>query len=148
MTGTHQNGGSGLRSVEIDRDEAMLLLAAAPFGRVVFTRSALPAIQPVPHVVDGGQIIIRTRLTARLTSAVRTAPDVVVAYQADQIDPARHTGWSVVVTGRARPLADSERVARYEQLLRPWVGAFANTVVSIEPSIVTGIRLVETRLEA
>jgi len=57
---------------------------------------------------------------------VGVEPDVVVAYEADEIDPIRHSGWSVVVTGRARTVTDPDRVARYEQLLQPWVDEVHN----------------------
>lgn len=50
--------------VELDRDEAMRLLASVDHGRVVFTRAALPAIRPVNHLVVDGRVIVRTRLTA------------------------------------------------------------------------------------
>jgi len=69
----------------------------------------------------------------------------VVAYQVDDIDAVRRTGWSVMVTGLARTVTDPARVARYEQLLRPWVGRVMDTVVAIEPEIVTGIRLLEQK---
>lgn len=133
--------GRGLRrvTVEIDRDEAMWLLAGTPYGRVVFTRDALPAIKPVNHLVDDGEVIVRTRLT----SAVRAASTTVVAYQADDIDPVRHVGWSVVVTGFARTVTDPVRVARYEKLVALWADPDVDTVIAIEPGIVTGLRLVE-----
>ncbi len=130
--------------VELDRATALDLLATVPIGRVVFSRNALPAIRPVNHLVEtDGRIIVRTRLTSTLTSAVRANSDVVVAYQADEIDPHRRSGWSVVVTGLARPVTDPERIARYEQLLQPWVDRVTDTVIEIEPSIVSGIRLVD-----
>lgn len=89
--------------VELDRDEAMRLLASVDHGRVVFTRAALPAIRPVNHLVVDGRVIVRTRLTAKVSVAVRSSADagVVVAYEADDLDPRRRTGWSVVVTGLA-----------------------------------------------
>lgn len=65
---------------------------------------------------------------------------IVVAYEADSIDPQTRTGWSVVVTGRARTIADRAKVLRYEQLLRPWIN-HADTVVGIEPTIITGLRI-------
>ena len=120
----------------------MRLLAAVPFGRVVFSRDALPAIRPVNHIVDGDTIVVRTRLTSRLTSTVRADSAVVVAYEADDIDPITRLGWSVVVTGIARTVADPERAARYEALVSPWVDGVMDTVVAIEPTLVTGIRLV------
>jgi len=132
--------------VELERAEAMRLVAAAPFGRVLFTRDALPAIRPVNHLVDEDDVIVvRTRLTSRLTGAVQANAPVVVAYQVDDIDAVRRTGWSVMVTGLARTVTDPARVARYEQLLRPWVGRVMDTVVAIEPEIVTGIRLLEQK---
>lgn len=137
-------GYPGHAVVELDRTTALDLLATIPIGRVVFSRDALPAIRPVNHLVEvDGRIIVRTRLTSMLTSAVRGNSDVVVAYQGDEIHPHRRTGWSVVVTGLARPVTDPERIARYEQLLRPWVDQVTDSVIEIEPSIVSGIRLVD-----
>ncbi|GAB4585591.1 pyridoxamine 5'-phosphate oxidase family protein [Nocardia sp. IFM 10818] len=131
-------------TVHLTREEALRLLSSVSYGRVVFTREALPAIRPVNHLLDEGEIIVvRTRLTSRLTSAVRADANVVVAYEADDIDPIRQLGWSVVVTGIARTVTDPERVARYERLLRPWVTGAMDTVVAIEPTLVTGVRLVE-----
>ncbi|WP_067674999.1 pyridoxamine 5'-phosphate oxidase family protein [Nocardia miyunensis] len=125
----------------ISDSEAMQLLAAAPYGRVVFTRDALPAIRAVNHLIEDGKIIVRTRLTSRLTETVRADQQVVVAYQADDIDPIRHTGWSVVVTGLARAVDDPARIARYEELLSPWADGLMDVAVEIEPSIISGIRL-------
>ncbi|WP_054814253.1 pyridoxamine 5'-phosphate oxidase family protein [Nocardia arizonensis] len=130
--------------LELDRDEALDLLAATPLGRVVFTRNALPAIRPVNHLVEAdGLIIVRTHLATRFGGTVRADPGVVVAYEADEVDTVRRLGWSVVVTGMARQVTDPDLVARYERLLRPWVGRAMDTVIAIEPTIVSGIRLVE-----
>lgn len=129
--------------VELDRAEAMRLLADAHYGRVVFTKDALPAIRPVNHIVDDGQIIVRTRLTAKVSDVVQsnTNGGVVVAYEADDLDPDSQTGWSVVVTGLATTVTDPDRVGRYEQLLSPWVNKVMDTVIAINPEIVTGMRI-------
>ncbi|WP_407688232.1 pyridoxamine 5'-phosphate oxidase family protein [Mycobacterium sp. HUMS_1102779] len=124
----------------LDKAEAMRLLAGIDVGRVVFDLQALPAIRPVNHLVDDGVIIIRCRLTSAISAAVRNSDHVVVAYEADDLDRRTRTGWSVVVTGHARTVTDPDLVARYEQLLHPWVN-HADTVVAIEPEIVTGLRL-------
>lgn len=133
------------QTVELDRVEAMRLLASVSYGRVVFTRDALPAIRPVNHLVDSGQVILRTRVSATLSTTLRSSPDsgVVVAYEADDLDPQRRTGWSVVVTGLATPITDPDRIAHYEQLLQPWVNMAMDTVIAIDPEIVTGIRIVD-----
>jgi hypothetical protein len=121
----------------------MRLLASIGYGRVVFTLNALPAIRPVNHLVDEGRVIIRTRLTSAISTAVRSTDSVVVAYEADSLDPQCRAGWSVVITGRAHTLTDPDQVSRYEQLLHPWVN-HADTVVAIEPDIITGFRIIAT----
>lgn len=126
---------------EIPRGEALRLLAGSAMGRVVFTQRALPAIRPVNHIVDGGNVIIRTSLSSSVAGTVSGRPDTVVAYEADLIDPDTRTGWSVVVTGFARLVDAPEERARYEALLRPWVHHPADGVLRIHPDIVTGFRL-------
>jgi hypothetical protein len=140
------DGGLGLAQLidgahRLEADEAMRLLASVGYGRVVFTLNALPAIRPVNHLVDHDRVIIRTRLTSAISTTVRSKDGVVVAYEADRIDSQTRTGWSVVVTGRTHTLTDPDQVMRYEQLLKPWVN-HADTVVAIEPEIITGLRLV------
>jgi hypothetical protein len=142
------DGGLGLARAaagaqRLNNSEAIRLLASISYGRVVFTLDALPAIRPVNHLVDESRIIIRTRLTASISAAVRSADGIVVAYEADSIDPQTRTGWSVVVTGHAHTITDPGEVSHYEQLLDPWVN-HADTVVAIEPAIITGFRIVST----
>lgn len=117
--------------------ECLTLLASVPFGRVVFTQRALPAIRPVNHLVDDGNVIIRTDPD----SAVGTAAGSVVAYEADQIDPVTRSGWSVVVTGVARLVTDQAEVARYLGLLDAWVEGGRDRVLRIPPDLVTGYEL-------
>ena len=126
----------------LDRGEAMCLLASVTYGRVFFTQNALPAIRPVNHLVDEGQVIIRTRLTAAISAAVQSSDSGdIVAYEADSLDPQRRAGWSVVVTGRARTVTDADQISRYERLLHPWVN-HADTVIAIEPEIISGLRII------
>ncbi|ONM48036.1 pyridoxamine 5'-phosphate oxidase [Nocardia donostiensis] len=135
--------GYARRTVELARDEALGLLASVPFGRIVFTSNALPAIRPVNHLVDSeGFVVVRTRLLSGLAALMRPGRSVVVAYEADEIDPVRRIGWSVVVTGLARTVTTPERVAEYGRTLQPWVEPRTAAVITIEPTIVSGLRLV------
>jgi nitroimidazol reductase NimA-like FMN-containing flavoprotein (pyridoxamine 5'-phosphate oxidase superfamily) len=139
------DGGLGLAQLadnaqELNSAEAMRLLSSVDYGRVVFNMQALPAIRPVNHLVDDDMIVIRTRLTSAISSAMQSTERLVVAYEADSFDSQTRTGWSVVVTGHAETLTDPDTVARYERLLHPWVN-HADTVVAIEPEIVTGLRI-------
>jgi len=135
-------------AIELDRAEALDLLASVTYGRVVFTVAALPAIRPVNHVVDDGEIVIRTRRLTGLSTALSNAmesdqrPDLVVAYEADQLDPVERVGWSVVVTGIAVPIIDPARLARLAGRLQPWVDSEMDAAIAITPDIVTGLRLV------
>ncbi|UIX34232.1 pyridoxamine 5'-phosphate oxidase family protein [Streptomyces sp. GQFP] len=130
-----------VRMVELGRDEALKLLAEAPLGRVVFSHQALPAIRPVNHLVeDSGDIVIRTHTRAALLG--RAALSEVVAYEADALDPATRTGWSVVVTGTASQVSDPAELDRYQAVLAPWVDTEMDHVVRIRADIVTGYRLV------
>ncbi|MGD0698782.1 MAG: pyridoxamine 5'-phosphate oxidase family protein [Trebonia sp.] len=135
------------RTIDLTEDECWKLLSGASIGRVVFTQHAMPAIRPVNHLIDARTIVIRTHLGAAIaTVATRAASGneagTVVCYEADDLDPDRHTGWSVIVTGLARLVRDPGLVERYAKRLEPWVVGDMDHVVTIEPRFVSGIRLV------
>ncbi len=85
----------------LDRPACLDLLASVGVGRVVASLSALPAILPVPIVLDGDDIVFAVPSGHEFERAVAGS---VVAIEADLLD--RLTGWSVVVTGRAVPVPD------------------------------------------
>ncbi|MFI1460518.1 pyridoxamine 5'-phosphate oxidase family protein [Nocardia carnea] len=121
----------------IERAEALRLLAAAPFGRIVFTHDALPAVRPVAHVIGAdGAIIICTRPAAGLV------PGLVLAYQVDDIDPVQWTGWSVLVIGAAHTVAADELTEEYARRLGPWDDPATGAVIGIEPTLVSGTRVI------
>jgi nitroimidazol reductase NimA-like FMN-containing flavoprotein (pyridoxamine 5'-phosphate oxidase superfamily) len=126
---------------ELSREESLRLLASVPLGRVVFTDRALPAIRPVNHLVDDGHVIVRSHSGAAILSAAERG--VVVAYEADAIDPEFRLGWSVVVTGVARLVDDLARAADYRRRLRPWVDRPMDQVIAISAEIVTGFALTD-----
>jgi hypothetical protein len=126
----------------LGRQECLRLLGSVPLGRIVFTLGALPAIRPVNHALVDDDIIIRTQLGSGITSADARRGGVVVAYEADDIDVHRHSGWSVVATGMAHLVREPEEVARYAADLHPWVDQPMDCVIRIRPELVTGYRLV------
>lgn len=131
------------RLEELSRDDALRRLGSVPLGRVVFTLGALPAVRPVNHLVDGDGVVIRTHHGAALVRPARGG--VVVAYEADDIDPVERLGWSVIVTGRTELVGDGEEAAaRYCQRLRPWVSEAKEVIVRIRAELVTGFALVPT----
>lgn len=85
--------------------ECLALLRSVSLGRLVFTEQALPAIRPVYFVVDDEDVLI----WSCVGDAVAFIQEEVVAFEADQIDPRAHVGWSVVVLGKADVVADPTR---------------------------------------
>ncbi|MGW7524130.1 pyridoxamine 5'-phosphate oxidase family protein [Streptomyces sp. NPDC054783] len=142
-----RNGKPKQRRIELDPVEALGLLDSVSLGRIVFTRQALPTVRPVNHIIDGGDIVIRTHEGAALTAHTQQGggDGVVVAYEADAIDPETHLGWSVVVTGYARLVTDPADLARVRTLLTPWAPQEGtDQAVRIRPSLVTGVLLTDT----
>ena len=136
---------TALRRLEaLPRAESLRLLSSVSLGRLVFTHLALPAIRPVNHAVAGEQVIIRTYLGTAISAAVGDRSGTVVAYEADLIDPDTHLGWSVIIVGRASRLTDRAEVARYRDLLRPWVMDGVDDIIAIQADMVDGFRLIET----
>lgn len=130
--------------LELGRQECLRRLAKVPVGRVVYTRRALPAVLPVNFGLDGdGAVVLRTSEASELVRAIDGA---VVAFEADDIDAVRHSGWSVVVTGTATVVTDP---AEHERLARTgpvsWVPSPREVFVRVEPELVTGRELVGGR---
>ncbi|MEV4473957.1 pyridoxamine 5'-phosphate oxidase family protein [Nonomuraea salmonea] len=134
---TYQEDERRLRELPVS--EAMRLLAGVPYGRIVFTRHALPAVRPVNHVVLDGGIVIRSSPGMVVGDQ---ATEAVVAYEADELDSDERLGWSVIVTGVATTVADPGEAARLKDLVRPWVTGEMDQVIRIQPEIVTGFVLV------
>ncbi|WP_285692539.1 pyridoxamine 5'-phosphate oxidase family protein [Actinomadura sp. NBRC 104412] len=122
----------------LDFETCRVLLAKTPLGRIVFTDRALPAVQPVNYIVADGDVIIRTSPTSRLAHATR---DTVVAFEIDDFDATSHTGWSVVVIGKARAVTDPAELTALRALpLRPWAPCERRHYIRIRPQLITGRR--------
>ena len=128
------------QTLDLIPDECWELLRGTSIGRVVFTMRALPAIRPVNHVIDGHTIVIRSHLGSAITGH-SSRDGAVVCYEADDINPVQHTGWSVIATGMARLVTDPDAISRYQQMLEPWVARSMDQVIAITPGTITGIRL-------
>ena len=125
---------------EMTTGECTALLDSVPVGRMVFTEDGAPAVHPVNFVRHGSSIIVRTGPGAKLEAAQRGD---VVAFEADQIDPDSHTGWSVLVVGRAEVVNDVDQlVAVLDVGHRPWVRRRGAHVLRITARKITGRRLV------
>jgi nitroimidazol reductase NimA-like FMN-containing flavoprotein (pyridoxamine 5'-phosphate oxidase superfamily) len=130
------------RAIErLDDETALQLLASVPYGRIVFLRDGEPEIRPLAHIVDGGEVIVRTRLSAALAEEVEGADGLRATFEADQVDLDRRQGWSVIVSGTAT-LVDPDSQAHYQGMLRTMLAGADDTCIAIRPKKVTGIRIV------
>jgi uncharacterized protein len=84
-------------------------------------------------------IVIRTDAGGKLVAASRGA---VEAFQADDLDLARRSGWSVTAVGRCDEVTDVADIVRLDKLgLQSWALGARNHFFRIVPAIVTGRRL-------
>jgi nitroimidazol reductase NimA-like FMN-containing flavoprotein (pyridoxamine 5'-phosphate oxidase superfamily) len=130
--------GSAMLEV-LGRAECLRLLDSVPVGRIVYTRSALPAVELVNFVVRDGAIVFRTSASGKLAAAIRAA---VVAFEADSLDAEHHTGWSVTAIGRAQMVTGPAELARLAETgPSTWVPGPHEYYVRIMPELLTGRRL-------
>ncbi|GAA2148551.1 pyridoxamine 5'-phosphate oxidase family protein [Kitasatospora kazusensis] len=120
--------------------DCLRLLGTVPVGRVVYTEHALPAVLPVAFEVGpDGRLVLALRAGG---TVVRALDGTVAAFQADRLDPATRTGWSVLVHGRAEVVRDP---ALHEHLLltgpRPWIDGERQVFVLLTPELVSGREL-------
>ncbi|AUY48853.1 pyridoxamine 5'-phosphate oxidase family protein [Streptomyces sp. CB01881] len=117
--------------------ECLRLLSTVPVGRVVYTEHALPAVLPVSFAVaPDSRLLLAVR---RDSTTARGLDGTVVAFQADLLDPATRTGWSVLVHGRADVVREPEQVRQaLRSGLRPWVGGSDPLFIALVPELVSG----------
>lgn len=127
--------------VPLDRPTCLRLLGTHSFGRLVFTDRAMPDVLPVNYRLDGDGIVLRIASGSR---AAEAALHTVVAFQVDEIDPVRRSGWSITVVGQSTEITDPAERARIRALpLTPWVGGLHDRYVRIALDRVTGRELQE-----
>lgn len=126
----------------LDMEECLELLASVPIGRVAMIDGGEITVLPVNHVIDDeGRVCFRTAPGAKLDAGIMQH---VVTFEADDFDEEDHTGWSVVVKGRADLVTDPDELERLrESGIRPWSNpSFRTNWVTLHPSSVTGRRII------
>ncbi len=83
---------------ELSADECWSLAATRPVGRIAWNGRDGVTVIPVNFTVDGRAVHIRT---AAYSALARECDDSLVAFQVDEFDAEAHSGWSVLMRGRA-----------------------------------------------
>lgn len=124
----------------LDDAESRRLLAGAEVGRVGISLGALPAIVPVNYRLVDGAIVFRSAAGAKLAAATAGA---IVAFEVDDFELNDRSGWSVLVIGKAEVVDDPAVLAAAEAAgLRPLVDGDRRSVIRIEPTLLSGRRVV------
>lgn len=125
----------------LDRERSLALLRSATIGRLAIHAGALPAIVPVNFAVTPAAVIVRTGAGSKLQQAIANA---VVAFEVDDYDPLRHTGWSVNVVGVAREITDRDELEQVRRVpLAHWAPGDATHYVAIGLDVVSGRRILD-----
>jgi uncharacterized protein len=122
--------------------ECFALMRSAPFGRVIFTEQALPAVEPVSFALDGDDVIVATAPGSTLASASR---GTIVAFETDDVDADGTTGWSVILIGQTSTAGSVAEIGRLP--MRSWPGR-RDHLIRIRGEFVSGRRVYPALLGA
>ena len=122
----------------LDEAECLELLKCQRVGRIAVSVAALPAIFPVNYLLVDGDVAFLTGDGMKANAAIAGN---VVGFEVDQVDSDRHTGWSVLVVGRARIVPEQERRTMGDLHLSPWAGGTRTHLVRIRPEFISGRRI-------
>lgn len=125
----------------LPRDECLCLLASHEVGRLAVVEGHQPLVFPVNYVLDGDAVVIRTATGTKLYATTRGP----VAFEVDDIDRERRTGWSVLVTGLAAEITDRDRPDLVQRLretaLEPWPQGEKPNLLRLPATEITGRRI-------
>lgn len=127
----------GAPMVETTAFEAWQLLGRAVVARVAWQAADGISVVPVSCVVADGALWFRTTSTSSLA---RVGAGLEVAVEADELDPATGSGWSVVLRAVVE-LVDPDDSPDVVGELRTWPRGPHHVYVRLEPTAVSGRRL-------
>ena len=123
----------------LSEEECWQLLRHQHIGRLAVCIAGQPEIFPVNYAVHEGSIYFLTAEGTKFAGAVLGSG---VAFEIDAADPLFHTGWSVMVRGRAVEVETMDELVVVEELpLRPWGPGVKKRYVRIVADQVTGRRI-------
>ena len=124
----------------LSENECLLLLTRTTIGRLAMVHDGRPEVFPVNFRRDGRSIVFRTDEGTKLDLVAAGHP---VAFEVDEFEIPARAGWSVVVTGRASDVTDTEGEDALRQLrVQPWSTGPKSRYVRLVPEHIEGRRLV------
>jgi len=125
--------------MELSVEECLNLLAGEVFGRLAVVGPAGPRILPLNYALIDDAIVLRTSPYSELA---QHAVGKDAAFEIDNVDHGRQTGWSVVAVGTLEAVepADLEDL-RTAWVPQPWAGGQRNLYLRLRWREVSGRRL-------
>lgn len=122
---------------ELAEERCWALLGASGVGRFGFVHEGRVAVYPVGYIVLHGSIFFRT---SREGSIAKSLPQAGVSIQTDSTQPSVQAGWSVLISGEAAIVEDSEELTRLHGHMEnePWAGGIRDLFVRLDPQQVSG----------
>ncbi len=129
---SHPEGGD---LVVLSVEDCWQLAATKSVGRFAANRPGMgPLVVPVNYVIDGDhRIVFRTGPGAKFNAVGHG----VTVIEIDEIEPIRHTGWSVVIEGTTSWLYEEQDKTTVES----WAPGPRPYVVRMTPVRVSGRRI-------
>lgn len=132
-----------VRFETLAREESLRLIAANHFGRLALNlRSEVPMVRPVNYLFDerSQSIVFRTDFGAKFRGIIVASR---ATFEVDDVDPVRHTGWSVIATGSVERVTNYHELERFRQAgLETWAPGEKPHWARIRVSVVSGRRVV------
>jgi nitroimidazol reductase NimA-like FMN-containing flavoprotein (pyridoxamine 5'-phosphate oxidase superfamily) len=121
---------------ELSRSECERELAAHRTGRVGLNAPTGPQILPVTYNWYAGKVVFRTSPYGVLSALERHTR---VAFEIDDIDEQRETGWSVLVLGSAERITQEYTLSSlWSDGPVPWASGTRNLFIAITPDTISG----------
>lgn len=125
-------------AAEVGREECLALLAATALGRIAVNAPGWPpVIRPVTYIFDARSqsVVFGSAAGSKLTTLLRSER---AAFEIDGVDPADHTGWSVIVVG---PVEEITSATERERLGAAGLGGEFPHLMRIRATVVSGRRI-------
>jgi nitroimidazol reductase NimA-like FMN-containing flavoprotein (pyridoxamine 5'-phosphate oxidase superfamily) len=129
----------------LDEAECLRLISPGGIGRIAYSGRYGPTVLPVNYRLYQGSIVFRTAHDSPTDEDLRTGiaqAEYKVAFEIDDIDPAAHEGWSVLIQGPAHHVESAaEQASVLEAGVDPWPDGDRELFLRIVPRRITGRRI-------
>lgn len=122
----------------LSEHECRARLQAGGVGRLVeWVADRGPVATPVNFKTLDGDVVFRVAPRGAMAGRLEVGPEV--SFEVDHFDEALSEGWSVLASGRARPVDDPDELRRCQALgVAPWAAGGRDRYVRVRLDEVTG----------